>query len=88
MSDGVAYMAHVAGFMSGLMYMFLFKKRDKVQSTTSLKAFYKDYFSRKPMIKRFMIDQNQKALRITTNIFYETIFYQNTNWKLFSSFQG
>ena len=40
------------------------------------------------MIKRFMIDQNQKALRITTNIFYETIFYQNTNWKLFSSFQG
>jgi hypothetical protein len=40
------------------------------------------------MIKRFMIDQNQKALRITTNIFYETIFYQNTNWKLCGSFQG
>ena len=33
MSDGVAYMAHVAGFMSGLIYMFLFRKRDKVQST-------------------------------------------------------
>ena len=33
MSDGIAYMAHVAGFMSGLMYMFLFEKRNKVEST-------------------------------------------------------
>ena len=32
MSDGVAYMAHVAGFMSGLMYMFLFKlNNDKTE---------------------------------------------------------
>ena len=44
MSDGVAYMAHVAGFMSGLMYMFLFRKRDKVQSTQHSRPFARTSF--------------------------------------------
>ena len=44
MSDGVAYMAHVAGFMSGLMYMFLFRKRDKVQSTHHSRPFTRTSF--------------------------------------------
>tara|TARA_B100000902_G_scaffold372757_1_gene400041 strand:- start:338 stop:847 length:510 start_codon:yes stop_codon:yes gene_type:complete len=44
MSDGVAYMAHVAGFMSGLMYMFLFKKRNKVQTTNYSRPFTRTSF--------------------------------------------
>ena len=44
MSDGVAYMAHVAGFMSGLMYMFLFKKRNKVQTAHHSRPFTRTSF--------------------------------------------
>ena len=37
---------------------------------------------------KWLSKKSNKIIVITTNPFYETIFYQNANWKLFSSFQG